>query len=757
MEEPFSSQTLAGLSGSNPRGINASLIDLIRGKFVSFHRNEKKIVVFIIFKSNLFVYLKHVGLISNENSTIKRFHLDYLDENQLVMRTFHIDYSTNESFVSPMKGIRAIRLTFDEQPVENIRLTVRGCFGIRPVLSTTTSVSVTTSPTPCHSVDLMSNESIVKKVVAFVAGTTPSNGSIFDFFNTSKTISFETNRSNFLVVFKRNIFAQLKSISIIGNETNVRRYQIDLINNDQTILKSLIIDRQNSNEKFDELPSPIFAFEIKVLETIDDRPVKNVRLIVEGCFAIDRSAQVTPPNVVESTTRKATTLPPTRCNEIEMMNRIDSKILLDSIGGTLPTTKLNDYFDETTTISYKKSKMPIKFLLIFKRTIAAEIHSVSLLNSSSNVKRFQVDLIDDYKSIIQTTFSNENFIAKDFSEIAVAAIRIIFLETIDDEAPKAIRLSIRGCFGHLPFPRRTTTTVRPTTKSKTTPKPPIKRKCSILNAMNDENRAKIIESTNSNRTFDLSFNSSFAVFDVAFKENLIGQIENVTLFGDENNVKSFQIVFFGLDHRVLTDFRFERNETMKNPVEHVNSIRFVFFDTIDGKNLRGIRLAIFGCFFRLPSIKRPKPKDVQATKPTELCRQIDLFNRTFSSQIFRRFQIENSTSSFILEFRREIFLRNLRKLSIRSKNSQIQRVRIDLENQRRQLLKRVDVSFLDENDSTFLYSPIYPIHVRFLKIIVLKGEFNEKTQWSLIGCFDRIKKVRKIVKTLQFALSTGKI
>jgi hypothetical protein len=149
-----------------------------------------------------------------------------------------------------------------------------------------------------------------------------------------------------------------------------------------------------------------------------------------------------------------------------MMNKLDATILVDSITGTLPRTELRDYFNQTSSISYNiQQASPIIFLIILKSTVYAEIQSITLINSLTNVKRFRVDLIDDYKSIVQTIESNENLTADGLTEVGIAAIQITYLETNDNQPPKNIRLAIRGCFGILPTRRRTT---KPQIQSTTT-------------------------------------------------------------------------------------------------------------------------------------------------------------------------------------------------------------------------------------------------------------------------------------------------
>ncbi len=58
------------------------------------------------------------------------------------------------------------------------------------------------------------------------------------------------------------------------NRQNVRKYQIDFIDHDETILQTIIIDKQQNQSKLN-FDMPIGALQIKYLETID------------GCFGIN--------------------------------------------------------------------------------------------------------------------------------------------------------------------------------------------------------------------------------------------------------------------------------------------------------------------------------------------------------------------------------------------------------------------------------------------------------------------------------------
>ncbi|CAF4035916.1 unnamed protein product [Rotaria sp. Silwood2] len=487
MQEPYSKKTLAGLSGTNPKGTNSSLLDLIYGKSISFDETEHNVVLFVIFKSSLFVYLKHVGLASISHSNVKRIKIEYLDKNQLLMRTIFVDYSNEQKIMEPIQNIGSVKITIEEtydgKSAKNVRLSIKGCFAIQPRSTTTTirPVLSTTTPTTCHDLNLMSNKPVATKVIAYIAGTNPisSSSSIFDYFNSSTSISYSTSNPTFIIEFKTNIYVELKSISITNNETNVRKYKIDLIDNDRTILQTIFIDTQHTQSNIN-FHVPIAALQITYLTTIDGQPPRNIILSIDGCFGINLSPTATTVTTPVTTIQQPPMLTTSHCHEIDMMNKLDSTILVDSITGTLPrktTNKLSDYFNETSLVSYDAQQLPITFLIILKSTIYAEIQTVSLISSTTNVKRFQVDLIDDYKSIVQTIESNKDLTVDGLTEVGIAAIQITYIETNNNQPPKNIRLSIKGCFGILPTRRRTTqtitsTTTKPSGTTSATTKPP---------------------------------------------------------------------------------------------------------------------------------------------------------------------------------------------------------------------------------------------------------------------------------------------
>lgn len=290
MQQPYSRQVLAGLSGTNPEGKNASLLDLVSGKSVSFPENNT-VVIFIVFKSDLFAYMKSAGISPLEGSNVKGVEIKYLDENHLLLRQIFIDYSKESTPIQPIEGVSSIKVTIIDttngQPVKNVRLFARGCFGRYPQTTTTTPsppMISTTPGTPCRHLDLMSNRSTARQIIAYIAGTNPISSSIFDYFNSSTPISYDNSSAKLVIVFKKNVYAELKSISVTGIKANLKTYQIDLINHDQTILETRIIGNNSLQAIFD---TPIGALQITYLETTDGQPLSNILLNIDGCFGIN--------------------------------------------------------------------------------------------------------------------------------------------------------------------------------------------------------------------------------------------------------------------------------------------------------------------------------------------------------------------------------------------------------------------------------------------------------------------------------------
>ena len=298
--------------------------------------------------------------------------------------------------------------------------------------------------------------------------------------------------------------------------------------------------------------------------------------------------------------------------------------------------------------------------------------------------------------------------------------------------------------------------------------------------MSEENRQKVLRAPTLNKSSalfsseGLSFNSTTGFIDLPFKRDVVGNIETVTLLGGEHNVQKYRVIFFDINNRQLDEYVLEIGSNVSISVDNVAALRIVFLETSDQKHIRGVKLSIRGCFFKIPFLKTKKPVPVRTTKPPGYCNAIELMEKRNSKRLLRRIggsidlpqifnasviaapaQNDSELPFYILEFNGNIFIRNIQRVAILSKNHQVKRIRIELHNKRQQLLKRVDLSLDGETDKTALYSPIYPIHVKYLKVTILKGKPTKAVQWSIVGCFDRIKKIKTVVKTLKYVWWTG--
>jgi hypothetical protein len=298
----------------------------------------------------------------------------------------------------------------------------------------------------------------------------------------------------------------------------------------------------------------------------------------------------------------------------------------------------------------------------------------------------------------------------------------------------------------------------------------------MLDAMTTENRNKLLQSIGGNESLGLfssnglSLNSTYGSVAIAFKPGIISNMENISIIGNENNIKNYRITFYDIDNEIIGErlLRTAQNEAVS--VDNVATIRIEFLETIDNKTIKNVKLSVRGCFFQIPNFKPSKSTTPKPTKPPGYCHLIDLMDKHYAKRLLSRIggsinlpEVYNSTQTtnqslfFILEFHTNIFIRNIQNISILSKNHHIQQIRIELYNKNRQLLKHLDLSMFEPTLNTNLYTPVYPIHVKYLKVTILKGTVSENTTWSIVGCFDRVKKIKTIIKTLKYAWWTGKL
>ena len=276
--------------------------------------------------------------------------------------------------------------------------------------------------------------------------------------------------------------------------------------------------------------------------------------------------------------------------------------------------------------------------------------------------------------------------------------------------------------------------------------------------MSSKHRKKIIRTINNEKNLELlssnglSFNSSSASMDIVFKQGVIGHIDSISIISHKHNAYVYKVIFFDIDGDILDErlLTTDRNKVLS--IDNVAKMRFIFLETSDGKNINGVKLSIRGCFFKMKNLKTTIPTTTASTKPWDYCHPVDLMNKHYAKVLLTSVggtlklpQLLNSTKYnghllyFILEFKKNIIIRRIQNISILTKHHSIEKIRIELLNTQQQLLKRIDVSMFTQIAKTNLYYPNYPVHVQYLKVIILKGKPNKTIHWSIVGCFDRIK------------------
>jgi hypothetical protein len=149
---------------------------------------------------------------------------------------------------------------------------------------------------------MMASKALATQAIAYVTGTTPTSSSILDYFNRSTSISYDQDRPVVLLIFRSDVFVELKSILLRRNYGNVRQYQIDLIDDDQNIVQTLIINRQENHSDVNYVNS-IRAIRITYLDTVDGAKPSNIVLSINACVA------VAPSSTTEAMTSSTSTTP----------------------------------------------------------------------------------------------------------------------------------------------------------------------------------------------------------------------------------------------------------------------------------------------------------------------------------------------------------------------------------------------------------------------------------------------------------------
>jgi hypothetical protein len=128
-------------------------------------------------------------------------------------------------------------------------------------------------------------------------------------------------------------------------------------------------------------------------------------------------------------------------------------------------------------ISYAQIKAPIIIDIIFPPGIIGRLYEVGI--RSSNVYRIRVQLVETPNGLLYTLTSPHYNNTKEkntsprltgFPPVHSSGIRVILLDTIDNQPPRNVKIFTNGCFYRSSVKYAVLTTVRPRTKTTKRPK-----------------------------------------------------------------------------------------------------------------------------------------------------------------------------------------------------------------------------------------------------------------------------------------------
>lgn len=273
-------------------------------------------VILIRFQANVVGQLNEISLI-NSNDNIKQFQIDLFDFNNNLLfsnqtiyseRTIRIPSTSinNPLFVSIIQI--TILNTIDDRPARGIILSIIGCYSTFPRITTTTTTATTTvapktttlttkPPRICHRLELMNSSNII---IGVTSKSSVVNGNLGNLGRNG--VTFSDLQPSIDLIFRSNILIYLNSISIISSTTNLNRFRIELLNNENDIQYK--IESSSMTINLESLPSMILAgIRLTFLETTDNQPPKDILLSIQACVE-EILIQTTPTTTPASTTRR---------------------------------------------------------------------------------------------------------------------------------------------------------------------------------------------------------------------------------------------------------------------------------------------------------------------------------------------------------------------------------------------------------------------------------------------------------------------
>ncbi len=279
----------------------------------------------------------------NSKDNIKQFQIDLFDFNNNLLfsnqtiypaRTIQIPSTSinNPLFVSTIQI--TILNTIDDRPASGIILSIIGCYSTFPRISTTTTTATTTvapktttptrkPPRKCHRLELMNSSNII---IGVTSKSTLTNGSLGNLGRSDRNgVTFSDIQPSVDLIFRSNILIYLNSISIISSTTNLNRFRIELLNNENYIQYK--VESSSMTVNLDSLPSMILAgIRLTFLQTTDNQPPKNILLSIQACveeILIQTSPTTTPPSTTRRIYPKTTPITPGKSFEVHRSMALD--------------------------------------------------------------------------------------------------------------------------------------------------------------------------------------------------------------------------------------------------------------------------------------------------------------------------------------------------------------------------------------------------------------------------------------------------
>ncbi|CAF4035900.1 unnamed protein product, partial [Rotaria sp. Silwood2] len=423
-------------------------------------------------------------------------------------------------------------------------------------LEKVTVTPTTTEPT-CEIQSALINDQFISKPEF----STPIIGSISDLNPGNKGIEFLVNTPSNVVTIILPLKQNTTIINLIKFQilrpSNVNRFQLTFLDKQRQPIgqyKILSTDSKRSltSPTIDKFPieknlfKKIRLLKLEILDTNDNRPPKHVTLLLRACF-------------------KQTKIPKQKnCTQIDAMNSLYTKNVIAKIGGTRPiNSTYGNLLQGYDGITYNTSQAVIDIRI--HNNILSRINEISIpdyILNRTNVKKIIVELFDRYhKRLFREKTTTMKVIINSKKKHRVRFIRISILETNDNYAPFNVTLSIKGCF-YRKYPTKKTTKKYTQTATTTVT---TKSTCHRINALAPEYAHKIIGQFEGTQPLPglsfvnfitpskigVDYGTKSPIIIIRFQSNIVGQLDEISLVGQKNNIKQFQIDLFDFNNNLL--------------------------------------------------------------------------------------------------------------------------------------------------------------------------------------------------------------